>query len=453
MRIGLIEGKESVARSIAGLAATTIGEHLRFLGNESDLQRPWGNEEDGPGPDLLLLGLDEQPTNALAGAAAVRAWSPRCVIVAYGADIPGAIRLRAIDVGARLIVRYPFDGSDLAGALALAAARTPVVQRALPPANAVEEISFFDNTDDILAGGAPRMPLRAAAPALDPRPLGAASVVTVFGVKGGVGASVLAVNLACALSSLDRRVCLIDGNICFGSCGALLNIPINAPSMLDLVEGDLSPSRISAALVGHETGLSVLLAPPSPDDASRISSAFLRAVVRVLRGQFDVLIIDTATSYDERDITLLRAADRIVVACSPEYPAMRCMQGFLSTVLGRLTYPRERLLPVLIRANTMSRASQTEAESSLALPFLWRIVSDGPRIKRSVDAGEPVIVHEPDAAVSRDMWALALFLAGREEIPRRGGLCGRLAAARRRQASAAARAATRRRIFIGDDDE
>jgi len=453
MRIGLIEARDSVARAIVEMAALHMGEEIRFLMSEADLQRPWEGTQTSPGPDILLLGLDQYAAMAFAGARAVRAWAPDCAIVAYGADLPADVRTAAIGLGARLILRAPFTANDLAGAIALAPPRAPM--RALPPAGdfftddllASAALTAHDDPARILSDAASTRPLVATgAPPLTPRPLGAASAVTVFGAKGGVGASVLAVNLACALSSLGRRVCLIDANAGFGSCGALLGFSSTAPSMLDVVEGELSVARVRSALVEHRSGLYALLAPPSPESAPLITADFVRTVVGLLRGEFDVLVIDCRTNYGEREIALLRAADRIVIACSPEYTALRCMQAFMATVLGRLAYPRERLLPVLIRANTMSRSSQAGAEALLTLPFLWRIVSDGPRVKRSVDAGHPVILSDPDAQVSRDIWALALFLAGKDEIPGRTGLLGALAALRARRAHASARP----RIFLHD---
>ena len=87
-------------------------------------------------------------------------------------------------------------------------------------------------------------------------------VVTVFSPKGGVGTSTVAVNLACALSTLGRRVALMDGNISFGNVGVFLNLP-PSKSILQLV-GDpagIGEANVEEALLSHPSGLKVLLAP------------------------------------------------------------------------------------------------------------------------------------------------------------------------------------------------
>src|SRR5439155_13398400 len=110
----------------------------------------------------------------------------------------------------------------------------------------------------------------------------AAQVLTVFSPKGGVGTSTLVVNLACALSARRHRVAIVDGNVNFGNVNAFLNIPPHK-SMLQLV-GDpngIHDASVEAALMPHASGLKVLLAPPYPEEADRITADHLRAIIDI----------------------------------------------------------------------------------------------------------------------------------------------------------------------------
>ena len=53
------------------------------------------------------------------------------------------------------------------------------------------------------------------------------NILCLFGVKGGIGKSVLAMNLAGVCSNLNRRVLLIDADLYGGSIALALNKPVN----------------------------------------------------------------------------------------------------------------------------------------------------------------------------------------------------------------------------------
>ena len=73
---------------------------------------------------------------------------------------------------------------------------------------------------------------------------GISKTIAVFAPKGGVGRTTIAFNLAVAAAKLGVKTVLIDGSIQFADLRALLRVPADAPSILDLptdrvVESDL----------------------------------------------------------------------------------------------------------------------------------------------------------------------------------------------------------------------
>ena len=65
-------------------------------------------------------------------------------------------------------------------------------------------------------------------------PVGHTRVISVFAPKGGVGKTTIAFNLAVAMAQMELRTVVIDGSVQFGDLRALLKVPIDAPSILDL---------------------------------------------------------------------------------------------------------------------------------------------------------------------------------------------------------------------------
>src|SRR4029078_1592248 len=91
--------------------------------------------------------------------------------------------------------------------------------------------------------------------------VGASRVFTVFAPKGGVGKTTLAFNLAVAMGQLGQRTVLIDGSLQFGDLRALLKVPGDAPSILDLPTDRVAESDLQDVLWRDPSGIDILLAP------------------------------------------------------------------------------------------------------------------------------------------------------------------------------------------------
>jgi pilus assembly protein CpaE len=211
-------------------------------------------------------------------------------------------------------------------------------------------------------------------------------------------------------------VALVDGNISFGNAGVFLNLP-PSKNILQLV-GDpagIGEATVEEALVSHPSGLKVLLAPIEPEAGEMIHSEHLRQIIAVLRARYDYVVVDTWPSYDERVLALLEVADQILIPTGPELPSIKNLAAFLR-VAGLLGYPKDKLIPVLMRANSVTPDHLRDIESFLKQPLVWRIVSDGKRVMQSVNNGEPFVLTEESAPVSQNIYALARMLDGQHEM-------------------------------------
>jgi DNA-binding NarL/FixJ family response regulator len=91
---------------------------------------------------------------------------------------------------------------------------------------------------------------------------GSSRIYSVFAPKGGVGKTTIAFNLAVALAQADQRTVLIDGALQFGDLRALLKVPVDAPSILDLPTDRVAESDLQDVLWRDPSGIDILLAPP-----------------------------------------------------------------------------------------------------------------------------------------------------------------------------------------------
>ena len=114
-----------------------------------------------------------------------------------------------------------------------------------------------------------------------PRNGGPARVILFYGAKGGVGTTTIAINTAIALhKELGRRVCLIDANLQFGDHRVFMDLGLDKMSVVDLATSPgFDLDLIRQILIKHESGVDLLLAPPSPETAELVTSDHLPEII------------------------------------------------------------------------------------------------------------------------------------------------------------------------------
>lgn len=250
------------------------------------------------------------------------------------------------------------------------------------------------------------------------KPTQQGQIIAVFGGKGGVGKTVVAVNLAIALAKTrDARVALVDADFWFGDVGAHMNL---SPSrtILDLVPRytELDEELLHRVMMRHESGVHVLLGPYHPEEAERIPSESLGQIVQTLADTFDFVILDCPTSYDERNLTLLESADRIVMVLTPEIGAVKNTSTFFE-LAEKLELPLGKMQVVLNRANSEVGIAAAEIERALQKPIPMRLASGGRVVVSSVNRGKPLVMEQPKHPFAQQVMRLAELVRTPPKVP------------------------------------
>jgi pilus assembly protein CpaE len=240
-----------------------------------------------------------------------------------------------------------------------------------------------------------------------------ASVVAVFSPKGGVGRTTVSVNLAVAAAQTGKRVALVDASFQFGDVGVLLNLNPRNKSIADLA-GELQAGEaesLDAFMITHSSGVKVLLAPPSPEQAELIGASSVKKVLQGLRGMFDLVVVDCPSSFNEPTLAVLDEADLILTLLTLEITSVKNMRLFLE-VCEQLGYGPEKIRLVLNRADSTLGIRVADVEHSIGRKVDHTIVSDGRSVVYALNRGVPFFLSNREAQVSQDIQRLALAITG-----------------------------------------
>jgi Flp pilus assembly CpaE family ATPase len=232
-------------------------------------------------------------------------------------------------------------------------------------------------------------------------------IITVFTAKGGVGKTMLAINLGVVLAQRGANsVCVVDLDLSSGDVAiSLLLDPVRTVADAVSMSGHIDTTGAGSLLTPYRSGLEMLLAPVNPGDAEKVPPSLVGELLAVLRTMFDYVVVDTPPHLSEHVLTALDASAHHVLLTTPDVPALKNLRVVLD-VLDMLSYPPEIRSVVLNRAEAKLRLSQEDVERVIRAPVVAQIPASR-AVPISVNKGTPITLASPGHAVSKAITAFA----------------------------------------------
>ncbi len=247
-------------------------------------------------------------------------------------------------------------------------------------------------------------------------PLGSTRTMSIFAPKGGVGKTTIAFNLAVALGQLEQRTVLIDGSVQFGDLRALLKVPNDAPSILDLPTDRIAESDLSDVLWRDPSGIDILLAPPRIEMAEMITTRDIDKILSLLRRVYDSIVIDMSSTINDINLGFMDASDTIIEIVTFDSTTIHNTIAMADTFRS-IGYPATKVHYLVNRADSAGGIEPEDLQRALGRVPEHRVVSDGQLVVRSNNEGVPFVLANPDAPVSRDIARVAGALLGAARVP------------------------------------
>jgi CheY-like chemotaxis protein len=231
------------------------------------------------------------------------------------------------------------------------------------------------------------------------------SVLTVIGLRGGVGCTTVAVNLAFTLASPSRRVCLADLSTASGHVPLHMHLtpPQNWGSLLPL--GDVpDPRAVGQLLARHpSSGVAVLAAPAVPSSEA-LSTASAENVLRELASTFNPVVVD-ARSLDSAVQGALRLSSTVVAVMSDDPPSIQTTLQLL-IALQKMQIEPARVRVVLNHVRPAIDVPAEMIQKALKRPLSAALPYEPGHVS-AIRRGVPLVQANPDSPFAKGIQQLA----------------------------------------------
>ena len=241
---------------------------------------------------------------------------------------------------------------------------------------------------------------------------GTARMITLFAPKGGVGKTTLAFNLAVAVGQQGSRTVLIDGSLQFGDMRALLKVPMEAPSLLDLPTDRIQESDLADVLWRDPSGIDILLAPPRVEMAEMVTVRDLEKTLSLLRRVYEVVIVDTPAVVNDINLCFLDASDTILEVVTFDSTTIHSTM-VMADAFRMIGYAPTKVRYLINRADSTGGFDPDVLSRALGRVPEHSVASGGALVVRTNNEGIPFVLADPSAQISQDVMRTATELVGR----------------------------------------
>ena len=259
-------------------------------------------------------------------------------------------------------------------------------------------------------------------------------LIACFSPKGGVGTTMIAVNVAMALAEqAPGQVAIVDLDVDFGQVATHLNVKPRL-TVADLAAdevGTLEPDLLRTYAERAEPGLLVVAAPATPEAGRLITAAQVEQILATAALAYGSVVVDAGSTLDDRSLAILDRAEAVIVPIVPEIGALKALHGFLEYLTEQGAVPAKSTF-VLNHLFARDMLTMKQIEGSIAAKVDAELPYDAGLYLKAVNEGVPVVRSAPTSAPGRALVRLASVTAGIDEAvlaagdTKRGGILGGL---------------------------
>lgn len=231
-------------------------------------------------------------------------------------------------------------------------------------------------------------------------------VFSFISSKGGLGATVIAVNSAAALArNKTGSVALCDMSFQSGDSSVLLDM-VPPTSFVDICKNfhRLDVALLRGCLIRHRSGLDFLAAPPNPEESEDIRPKHIEKTFELVKKLYDHTLVDCTSMYiDERTVEAFNASNKVFIVTDMSVPSIRNAARLYQSI-RKLGINPQKTEFVVNRYTKGGTLSIEEVEKTLRKRIHWLFPNDFEDVVSSINRGAPLVNFNPQAPFSKNVF-------------------------------------------------
>jgi pilus assembly protein CpaE len=186
-----------------------------------------------------------------------------------------------------------------------------------------------------------------------------------------------------------------------------LDLGNDRKSVTDLMTApQLDAELLKSVVVKHDSGVDLLLAPTSPEEADLVNPENFAGVLAMLRTMYDYVIVDVDKRLGDLVLSVLDHSDEVHIVMTADLSCLKNVRLVLEA-LRRIGFDPKRLKLVLNRSNAFTGISVGAAESALKREFETKITNEYRTAISAQNTGSPFAHAKPDSPLGKEIVAMA----------------------------------------------
>lgn len=350
---GLILGHDDGFREAIGalFRAGPVPVSVRSGASERDMRRA----------DVVVVDARRDPAATIGRIESIKSGSPAASVFVVASESNPELILQAMRGGANEFFTFP------------------------PPADAFHEALR-------------RTAARRSAAGTEPD----STTIVFFGAKGGAGTTTVVVNCGVELARLSQsRTVVVDLKPGLGDVALFLGVR-SRYTLLDALDNihRLDAEFMRELVVKHKSGLDILAGSDHFDRPGPSDGAGLEEVFRLLRDEYEYVLVDAGSQINSASIAALYTADTIGLVANPDVPSIRNAQRLLDRI-RQLGASPDRVRLLLNRAAEPYPIPPAQIEAAVGHPIDHTFPSDYRIVSTAMNSGVPLALSGSTALAAQ----------------------------------------------------
>jgi MinD-like ATPase involved in chromosome partitioning or flagellar assembly len=225
--------------------------------------------------------------------------------------------------------------------------------------------------------------------------------------KGGVGSTVVAVNLGISMSNLGKKVAIVDASASTPDISLALGIPFHIRGLYDILNND---SKLKNSHYLHHSGAKIIPGNIHMNAFDSLNSKKYHKLLSELKKNHDYVFVDCATGLGKETEAALRGCEKLITVTNPELPSV--VNSYKLIQLAR----DNKVSPIGLILNNVGKHKFELSEKAIVtllqgLKIIGRIPDDK-NISQAMKNEEAVVHINPKSPSSREFMNIASKLSG-----------------------------------------